>query len=54
MEGKEMKELDLSGVDPLRRNEVRRRIEILNRHVALTAPSTAVAKAHAAQMGIGV
>lgn len=49
-----MNELDLSGIDPLRRDEVRRRIGILDRYLALEKHVTADAENHAREMGIGV
>ncbi|WP_137864595.1 MULTISPECIES: hypothetical protein [unclassified Sphingomonas] len=49
-----MKEVDLSGIDPLRRDEVRRRIGILQRYLALKSPTKADAEHHAKQIGIGV
>jgi hypothetical protein len=39
-----MKEVDLSGIDPLRRDEVRRRIGILQRYLALKSPTKADAE----------
>jgi len=49
-----MKDIDLSGVDPLRRREARRRVEILNRFLAIDSPTTADAARHAEEIGIGV
>jgi hypothetical protein len=49
-----MKELDLSGVDPLRRTEVLRRIAVLDRYLELNAPVAADAASHAAEIGVGI
>lgn len=46
-----MAEIDLSGIDPLRLAEVRRRIDILNRFGALKRPTGAQSDAFAAEMG---
>lgn len=49
-----MSELDLSGIDPLRRDEVRRRIEVLERYLAIERGTRADAERHAREIGIGV
>ena len=49
-----MSELDLSGIDPLRRGEVRRRIGVLDRYLAIKRPTRADAERHAGEIGIGV
>lgn len=49
-----MKELDLSGIDPLRRAEVVRRIAVLDRYLELDDPMASDAVSHAAKIGIGV
>ncbi|WP_294293737.1 hypothetical protein [uncultured Sphingomonas sp.] len=49
-----MSELDLSGIDPLRRDEVRRRIEVLDRYLAIKHPKRTDAQRHADEIGIGI
>lgn len=49
-----MGELDLSGVDPLRWPEIRRRVAVLQSFAALDRPRAADRQAHAAQLGVGV
>ncbi|HZG09093.1 MAG TPA: hypothetical protein VEZ70_08955 [Allosphingosinicella sp.] len=49
-----MGELDLSGIDPLRRDEVRRRVTILDRYLAIKRPNRRHAESHAREIGIGV
>ena len=49
-----MEDLDLSQIDPLRRAEVRRRVEVLDRYLRITLPTTADAAVHAGQIGISV
>jgi hypothetical protein len=51
---RKMKELDLSGVDPLRRAEVLRRIGVLDRYLGLSDPIATDAASHADEIGIGV
>lgn len=49
-----MSELDLLGIDPLRRDEVRRRIGVLDRYLSIEHPTRADADKHAGEIGIGV
>lgn len=46
--------LDLSGVDPLRREEVRRRVAVVKAFIALPAPDDADRRAHADALGLSV
>ena len=48
-----MEELDMSGVDPLRYAEMRRRIAVINEFVAIEHTPKAVREAFAARLGIG-
>jgi hypothetical protein len=45
---------DLTGVDPERRAETLRRMEVLDRYVALASPGEEDDAAHASQIGVGV
>jgi hypothetical protein len=49
-----MEGIDLSGVDPVRLPEIRRRIMVLDEYVALHRPDADLRKAYAARIGISV
>lgn len=49
-----MADADLQGVDPERRQETARRIEVLDRYLAIGLPDAADDSAHAAEVGVGV
>lgn len=47
-----MEELDMSGVDPLRYDEVRRRVAVVKEYMALPLPTDQDQKAHGARLGL--
>ncbi len=47
-------DLDMSGVDPLRINEVRRRVAVVKSYLTLTGPTDADKNTHAVQLGLSV
>lgn len=47
-----MDELDMSGVDPLRYDEVRRRVAVVKEYMALPFPTEQDQKAHGARLGL--
>lgn len=48
------KGIDLSGVDPARRAEIRRRVEVVRAYLEISAPSLADDRRHAGALGLGV
>lgn len=50
----EMSNLDLRGVDPLRHQEVKRRIKVIKDYLAIARPTASQTAAHAGQLGIGI
>lgn len=49
-----MEELDMSGVDPLRYDEVRRRVAVVKDYLALPLPTEADQKVHATRLDLSV
>ncbi|WCP14050.1 hypothetical protein sphantq_02492 [Sphingobium sp. AntQ-1] len=49
-----MDELDMSGVDPLRYDEVRRRVAVVKDYLALPLPTEADQKAHAVRLDLSI
>ncbi len=49
-----MEELDMSGVDPLRRAEVRRRVGVIKDFIAIARPNDDDRKKHADRLGLSV